>query len=273
MAGRINHYRALLEGLRGKGFSIGPIRHYFENRLRPAIYLRHDVDRLSFRAHHMAELEHELGIRSTYYVRCNSRGEFARPLVQSLSRLGHEIGFHYESLVFAGGDSSRALEIFYKQLQSLRELAEIRTISAHGSVLSKHDNRLLLTNIDRDQAGIYGDAGVHIDFSNLFYVTDTGGTFGSAWNVRDFVDGDMLHGKHTPTELASLLSPDRHPEIVINTHPERWARGVPGFVQASCTDYAVNFAKCIRLLLTRESFTNISRPKPLAARIAPKSVK
>ena len=56
--------------------------------------LRHDIDRKLGNALRMAELEHELGIQSTYYFRFPYT--FKPDIIGKINDLGHEIGYHYE---------------------------------------------------------------------------------------------------------------------------------------------------------------------------------
>lgn len=67
----------------------------------PYLILRHDVDVSLSSALKMAEIEHNLGIASTYFVLLSS--EHYNPfngrnvkIIRRISELGHEIGLHYD---------------------------------------------------------------------------------------------------------------------------------------------------------------------------------
>lgn len=61
------------------------------------IILRHDVDCLPHFALQTALIEHELGIKGTYYFRVVPES-FDLKIMQKIAGLGHEIGYHYEDV-------------------------------------------------------------------------------------------------------------------------------------------------------------------------------
>jgi hypothetical protein len=93
--------------------------------------IRHDVDRKPLNALRMAELEHRLGICSTYYFRTKPHTLKAE-LIKAISSLGHEIGYHYENLSDCDGDYGKALIDFEENLERLRDIAPIETICMAG---------------------------------------------------------------------------------------------------------------------------------------------
>jgi len=60
------------------------------------VILRHDVDARPQNSLRLARLEHTLGIRGTYYFRIPHT--FQPSIIQEIASLGHEIGYHYETL-------------------------------------------------------------------------------------------------------------------------------------------------------------------------------
>ncbi|HQE53375.1 MAG TPA: hypothetical protein PLD74_13545, partial [Prolixibacteraceae bacterium] len=58
--------------------------------------LRHDVDARPQNSLRLARLEHTLGIRGTYYFRIPHT--FQPSIIQEIASLGHEIGYHYETM-------------------------------------------------------------------------------------------------------------------------------------------------------------------------------
>jgi hypothetical protein len=65
------------------------------------VVLRHDVDRKPENALKMAELEHALGVCSTYYFR--HPATFVPEVIGRVQALGHEVGYHYEVLAKGEG--------------------------------------------------------------------------------------------------------------------------------------------------------------------------
>lgn len=98
---RLANYEALLESFQTAGYkfssfdSDGPPEH-------KEILLRHDVDLSLGRALAMAELERELGVRSTYCVLLSAPVyDLTAPqnvrTLKRISKLGHDIGLHFDS--------------------------------------------------------------------------------------------------------------------------------------------------------------------------------
>ena len=74
-----------------------------KNNNNKLVVLRHDIDRRPMNALQMAELEHELGIQSTYYFRFPYT--FKPDIIGKINDLGHEVGYHYEVLSKANSAS------------------------------------------------------------------------------------------------------------------------------------------------------------------------
>lgn len=244
MAYPLGSYSAMLRGLRSKGFEFAPVRRYFESSHEgPIAYVRHDVDRLAARAVAMAEAEATEGLASTYYFRCDAHGRFPDAAIRRVAALGHEAGFHYECLTRSDGELATAIEQFEKELEALRLVTEVRTITAHGKPLSKWSNMDFTRALDMERSGLLGDGAFSVDFDDILYVTDTGGKYGSPHNVRDRVPGRNWELPSSPDQLAQRLDPRQHPRVLLNSHPERWPDGLVGLAAAAATDMAVNAAK------------------------------
>lgn len=243
MAYRLRRYLALIDCLRQKGYALGPLRGYFEGVEAPFVFLRHDVDRLPGRAVAMAREEAARGLRASYYFRCRRRGGFPDAAVRAVSALGHEVGFHYECLARERGDAEAAFGRFRRELAQLRELAEVRTAAAHGSPLSRFDDRELLSDERLAACDLAGDAYRSIDHAAVLHLTDSGGHFGAELNLRDRVEGRQLPGRFGPEGLARALDPAVEPLAVLSCHPERWPQGPAGLCQAQLADGGAGLAK------------------------------
>ena len=93
-------YRQLLTTLRESGYTFQPFREYLQHPAQKTVILRHDVDKLPENALSMAQLEHSLGIQSTYFFRIIPE-VFQPGIIQQIESLGHEVGYHYEDLRLA----------------------------------------------------------------------------------------------------------------------------------------------------------------------------
>jgi hypothetical protein len=269
MAHLLSTYLTLLDDLTRAGFRCHPIRDYFTDAHQtgqgasadqaPATrlaYLRHDVDRLPQRAVAMAEAEAQRGIRATYYFRCDARQRFPEPAMRRIAALGHETGFHYESLSRTRGDRAAALDLFRRELDACRAVVPVSTVAPHGAPLSASSNMDFTGSIDPAGLDLLGDA-TDMDYTDMLYVTDTGGTFGSPHNLRDRPRGRCLTEPVPPARLAAWIAGQGTTRLTLSCHPERWPVGGVGLIQAWVMDVAGNAAKLLvrGLRLTRAPAT------------------
>lgn len=243
MAFPLSAYLNLLHELCEKGYHLGPISKYFEGSTPPFVFLRHDVDRLPFRAVNMAAAENALGAASTYYFRCDAAMRFPEQSIRRIASLGHEVGFHYETVVRMRAEPGRVIQQFTQELAALRKIATVKTVTAHGSPLAKLSNVGYTKTLDLAEFGLIGDPAAGIDFSRVLYVTDTGGTYGSRDNLRDWSEGKNLRQPVSPQELAKQLDAQQEPLVVLSSHPERWPMSLAGLLQARMTDGLINMLK------------------------------
>jgi hypothetical protein len=217
-------YRKLLDSYLETEHHPIALEDYFLGDFRSdrPLLLRHDVDRDPERSLDMARIEHEIGVRGTYYFR-TIPGVFNPSIIRSIGELGHEIGYHYEDLARCKGDMQKAIREFRKNLEALRAYVPVRTVCMHGSPLSKHDNRKIFEHLNPEEEGILGEPYLHIEPGSFFYLSDTGGRWdGGASSVRDSSEGDR-YGIRTSFELMEALHAGRLPSHIHQTvHPQRW---------------------------------------------------
>ena len=251
-------YRLLLEALKKRNYTFFPFSAFLEtksslaNRNSSIIILRHDVDRLPGNSLATARIENEMGIRGSYYFRIVQES-FNEKIIKRIAELGHEIGYHYEDVnVVMSSQKSEvrsqngsideeklidlAYESFCKNLQRMREVADIKTICMHGSPLSKFDNKMIWSQRDAfgrkynyKDLGIIGEPYFDINWNEFGYLTDTG----RRWDgvaIRDKVkssfqdqrlkDKGKSKFKKTQDIIANINSlPDK---MMFTIHPERW---------------------------------------------------
>ena len=93
-------FSSLLTALNDAGYQLMPVSDWNMNKQsghQRQILLRHDVDRAAERSVATAVIEHNLGVRGTYYFRIMPESYDVQVIRQIMS-LGHEIGYHYEDL-------------------------------------------------------------------------------------------------------------------------------------------------------------------------------
>lgn len=184
------------------------------------VILRHDVDEIASNALKIALLEHELGIRATYYFRIVKQS-FDPDIIWKIVALGHEVGYHYEDLVFADGDMSKAIGTFATHLQEIRKFYPVRTVSMHGSSSSIYDNRTLWQHYRLADFNLIGEPYLTTDFRRVFYLTDTGYAWdGKKYAVRDVVEDHFGISFHTTQQIINCINQNEFPErcmILVHT--------------------------------------------------------
>ena len=134
-------YEALLDDLADESrFRVVPLGELagVVDTDRAVVCLRHDVDERLDRAADFARLEHERGLRATYYVLHTARYWRARDLVPMLLHmqdvLGHEIGWHNDLVTLECVLGLDARATLAAELERLRG-AGLRIVgtSSHGS--------------------------------------------------------------------------------------------------------------------------------------------
>lgn len=210
------------------------------------VILRHDVDKMPQNALEMAKIENELGIRSTYYFR-TTKNVLKPDIIRQISDIGHEIGYHYETLVKANGDAKHAIDIFEKELSTLRDICEIKTICMHGNSFSKWDNRDLWKSYDFRDYGIIGEAYLSINFEQILYLSDSGGSWdNSKIRIKDTVSSNslksLIRAKDT-YDIINILNSGAVGKLCILAHPDRWNNSLDKWLYEAISKQIRNVGK------------------------------
>jgi len=220
-------YKALLKALIDQGFMFQTFGSFLKNPYNKTIILRHDVDLRPGNSLIFSKIQNELGIKGTYYFRAVPES-WDEDIIKEISSLGHEIGYHYENLTTCAGDVEKAIADFNNKLEMLRKLAPVETICMHGSPRSKYDNRDLWEHNNYRDFGIIGEPYFDIDYSKVFYLTDTGRRWdGDKFSVRDRVESANPIFKalqfHRTKDIIRAVEEGIFPDQVMFTfHPQRW---------------------------------------------------
>ncbi len=210
----LKKYRELLVALKGYG----------------EIILRHDVDLKPQNSLATAKIERELGWKAVYYFRAVPES-WEESIIREIASLGHEVGYHYESLTTCDGDVDAAYRDFCENLEKLRAIVPVKSICMHGSPKSKWDSKDIWEKYDYHQLGIEFEPYFDTDFSKTFYLTDTGRRWdGFNVSVRDRIpvhqDRWCREGLvfHSTDDVIDAARENKLPgSIMITTHPQRWA--------------------------------------------------
>lgn len=219
---RWQEYRNFLSSALEHGYRLVPleawVRREDDGDDDRVLIMRHDVDQHPRSALTMAEIESDLGVRSSWYFRWRT----AHPdVIRELRERGFEVGLHYETLTrraLAGGDPASE-ELIAESRGELREeiaafsriFGPIRSAVPHGdSRVPGVRNSELLKGEDCSAYGIEFDGNEAMRGRGIaHWLTD-----------RTTAEGRWKDG----TDPEDLLADGESP-ILCLTHPNNWSSG------------------------------------------------
>ena len=212
-------YRHLLAQLIDSGYEFITFPEYCEGKLpQRFVILRHDVDLKPQNSLEVAKDEQQLGARASYYFRAVPES-WDETIINKIAFIGHEIGYHYESLTTCKGDVHKAFYDFKVNLERLRKLVPVTTICMHGSPSSPYDSKDLWKTYDYKSLDIIGEPYLSTDFSKMLYMTDTGRRWdGFKVSVRDKIEGFQEEWNvngwvfHSTDDIINALQENRLPD-------------------------------------------------------------
>jgi len=231
-------YKKFLKSLQIKDFTFKTFTQQIEAKNQHLIsysqnqvILRHDVDDKSKNSMRFAKIQASMGIVGTYYFRMIPQS-YNEQIIKEMVKMGHEVGYHYETMDTCKGNVDKAYDEFCRNLEIFRELTPIQTISMHGSPMSPYDNREIWKKYDYKKLGIIAEPYFDINFNELFYITDTGRCWdGHLYNVRDkaakenpVTNAEFLkHSFHSTPDIIRAIENNSFPkQAMLNFHPQRW---------------------------------------------------
>lgn len=240
----LEKYEQFLKAALTNNYQLVSYQDYLDNNYSKAMILRHDVDKKPQNSLKTAQLQHQLGVKGTYYFRVVPES-FDVDVIKQIAELGHEIGYHYEDLSICNGDELKAILHFEKWLTKLRTFYPVKTICMHGSPTSKWDNRKLWKNYHYKNFGIVAEPYFDVDFNKVFYITDTGRKWdGHQVSVRDKVKSNFNLSFHSTNELIAAFENKQLPnQILQNIHPQRWTDNRAAWTQELVTQNIKNTIK------------------------------
>ena len=230
----LSQYSLLLNSMQNSGYLFETFGEHLiskkDNQLKQII-LRHDVDLLPQNSLKFAKIQAKRDIKGSYYFRAVPES-WDVYIIKEIANLGHEVGYHYETMDTAKGNIDLAWDQFRYHLDALRKLVDVKTICMHGSPRSLFDNKELWKKYDYRSLGIIGEPYYDVDFDEVFYLTDTGRRWdGWKTSVRDKVpqQADWIKQGlvfHTTNDIISALNTSKLPDkIMFTMHPQRWNDG------------------------------------------------
>lgn len=255
----VHKYIRLLNALIEQGYSFQTFSEYLKDPSSRCIILRHDVDKRPEHSLVLAKIEHKLGLRGTYNFRALPVS-WDEDIIKEISSLEHEIGYHYENLSVCKGDYEKAFSDFERNLEKLRALVPVSTITMHGSPTSKYDSKDLWQHFNYKELGLVGEPYFDVDFSRILYLTDTGRRWdGSKVSIRDKVNAqknDELTQRgyqiHATNDIIKAAKEKALPDVIMLTiHPQRWHQKKLPWLKELILQNVKNVAKRLLLGFTR----------------------
>lgn len=198
-------YRQLIERLNSR-WQILRLCDAFAEPFKPdSLILRHDIDISPTLALPMAEIENSVGIRSTYFVALHLYYNPHQPkhadVIRTIAKMGHEIGFHYDSNLYPGEQPSpeHNLALLDRHIQILQEICSSRVVS-----IARHNPSIAKDGDPFKTAVKYNNAYDERLFHNTLYISDSCG----AWRA-----GGLKPCWHEP----------RPKRLYLLIHAEQWA--------------------------------------------------
>ena len=163
-------YRKLIGLLRQGGYSFADYHTYAETE-HPVI-LRHDIDISIEKSVTLAELEQELGVKSTWFVLVtsdfyNAASRHSRECLLRIKHMGHEIGLHFDETAYGPLDADSMTAAILKEREMLQNMTEIEISS-----VSMHRPSKWVLEADLKIPGMVNSYGREF-FHDFKYVSDS----------------------------------------------------------------------------------------------------
>ena len=249
----LDTYASLMDSLKDSGRVFHHVQDYYKiAETNQNVLLRQDVDYSKTNALKIARIQSERGIRSTFYFRTIPL-VYDPEIIQQIADLGHEIGYHYETMDKARGNISKAYDLFCRELEGLRKMYPVKTVCMHGSPLSKYDNRTIWTQYSYKELGLIFEPYFDMDFNKFFYLTDTGRRWdGASVSIRDkAMDSNPVTNEaflkidhHSTFDVINSINVGEIPSnLMITCHPNRWNDEVSKWMRELVMQNIKNTAK------------------------------
>jgi len=122
----------------------------------------------------------------------------------------------------------------------------------HGRPLSPYDNRDLWKTYNFEDYKISGEAFLSIDYSDMYYFTDTGRSWSNdSLNLRDNVNKSLQADLKNTASLIQFILNNKNTKIAVITHPERWSNNFFEHLINLLKDSVINMIKRIIKLIRK----------------------
>ena len=252
-------YTKLIQTIDNSEYATLTVQEYLKMEKKPDsfIIIRHDVDLDPLQQVKFAELENRSGIKSSYYFR-HTEEILNVDVIDHILSLGHEIGYHYETMTKARGDKKKALELFSNELDFFQKKWNVKTICPHGGsyvegvngysitgilkmlsmgirgkkIFSKWDSRDIWETRSMDEFGLIGDAHLSVDFTDILYLSDTGRSWDERYKSKDVVNSDISLDQPImcTDDIIRTIREGNVRKIYLLIHFEQWKKNLKDWI-------------------------------------------
>jgi hypothetical protein len=228
-------YRHILTSALTSGYrfvEFPALSHYRDTDTSQSIcLLRHDCDNDITAALKMAEVEHESGVKSTYFMMLRSAmynllSPANASMVREIIGLGHWIGLHFDESYYADADTDAITEYVERERGwlSTEFNVPVDVVSFHQPGIRVLENQIKLKCLNTYDKH---------DFRDTYYLSDSN----TVWR------------EGSP---SLFFAERRHPRLQLLIHPEWWTEAEETILQKWNRMLRHNFDLMQHNLLTRE---------------------
>lgn len=226
---RLSTYRQLVETILSLGVPTMTVRDFIREKPEGDLcILRHDVEWGCARSLAMAEMEARLGVRATYYFHGPQRPKVFLPdEMRKFVALGHEVGYHHETLDQCRGDFAAARRLFVENLAAFRAAnLIIDTVCSHGNPRVRKVGYKVNYDLFKRypdllaEQGLMGESYMEGRPPRMFSSSDTGA------RITAFRDGKAAAvPRASVAGLIETLQAGADRRLHLLTHPDYWSKG------------------------------------------------
>ena len=215
-------YKKILELAKSKNYHIFSCKEYYNsinNLPEKYIILRHDIEHYPERAFRFAEIESNLGIHSTFFVRIHSNsynvfGHKSQYFLKKIKSEGHEIGLHTEAVDFSKITGQETIKVFEEEIMLLEKAVDSKIVGVCPHVdWTEYNNQDIFDEIDIKEYDLKYNAYAKEFFVDNFYISD-----GQHYFWKNYKNGEQTENTLDPIEAIN----QGINKIYILTHPMNW---------------------------------------------------
>ncbi|MBN2662995.1 MAG: hypothetical protein JXR68_05045 [Bacteroidales bacterium] len=222
----INKYKQFVQFLKDFNIPVYGLLQWHQKQPDFGVLLEHHVDKRPENSLKIAKIEHKFGISSTYFYR-SSKKCFKSEILSNVSKLGHEIGYHYNDYTQNKGDIELTKKSFSENLNKFRKITQVFSVAMYGIPNRKFDARKMWENFILSDFDLKVRAYIEVDYSDIYYFADTGRTWSSVGNnINDKVVSNRIADIKTTDDLIDFIKNNKDKKIAVVIHPKRWSDGI-----------------------------------------------